>query len=166
MSNETQENPGDQDQPQFALQKIYLKDLSFESPDPLEAFGKRLENPEINLQLNNEIRNLEDDRYEVVLDITVTAKDKTTEKVIYLVEIKQAGLFGLRNFPEQELAAMLNGYCPGILFPYARETLSSIVERGGYPQLLLAPINFEALYQQHLEKVSQAAAEQADQPKH
>jgi preprotein translocase subunit SecB len=144
---------------QFALQKIYIKDLSFESPRAIESFTQKNENPEINLQLNTEIQKLENDQFEVTLEITVTAREKDSEKVFYLIELKQTGLFRLVNFPEQELVAMLNTYCPGVLFPYAREAVSSIVERGGFPQLLLTPINFDALYQQHLAKMKQADSE-------
>src|SRR5690606_26282841 len=119
----------------------------FESPSPSEYFlGKRESAPEINVQLNTGGEKVAENLYEVVLEITVTARAKDSEKTVYLVEIKQAGLFTVANFPEAQLAHMLNTFCPTILFPYAREAGSSMVERGGYPQLLLAPINFDALY--------------------
>ena len=141
---------------QFSLQKIYIRDLSFESPAPAEYFLKKNFMPEINLQLNAESSKLSDDVYEVVLNITLTAKDKEADKICYLVELKQAGIFTLANFPRKDLEAMVNSYCVNILFPYAREAISSIIEKGGFPQLLLAPINFDALYQQHMERVKQS----------
>lgn len=139
--------------PHFVLQKIYLKDLSFESPRPVESLLKTVDRADINFQLNSDVRRPAEDVYEVTLTITVTARRE--DSVLYLVEVKQAGLFTLANFSDEELVAMLNGYCPGILFPYAREVVSSMVERGGFPQLLLKPINFDALYLQHLEKQAQ-----------
>lgn len=156
MSEENKPESSQEKQPQFTLQKIYLKDLSFESPRPLEAFAKSVDRADVNFQLNNEARKVADNVYEIVLMITVTARKE--DAVLYLVEVKQAGLFTLQDFPEEELAAMLNSYCPNILFPYAREVVSSMVERGGFPQLLLKPINFDALYVQHLEKRMQETA--------
>lgn len=144
---------------QFGLRKIYIKDLSFESPRPLEVFGKQNEGPEVNLELNTEVLTLEQSQFEVVLNITITTKDKDSDKVWYLIELKQAGIFQLANFPEDKLAVILNTYCPSILYPYAREAISSTVEKGGFPQFLLAPINFDAIYKQHLEKLKEAAAE-------
>jgi preprotein translocase subunit SecB len=144
------------------LQKIFIKDLSFESPKAAEFFANPPANPEINLQLNTETQKLTENMYEVTLKITVKASLKDTDRTIYLVELKQAGLFGLANFPAQELAYMTNTFCPNILFPYAREAISSMVERGGFPQLLLAPINFEALYQERLSRQKQSAVSAAE----
>lgn len=161
MSSENAQNP-----PHIQLQKIYVRDLSFESPRGAEALG-HVKAPEIKLQLNNQARRLENDHYEVVLDINVKAMEKETDKPLYEVEVKQAGLFVLTNFPEEELDTVLNAYCPGVLFPYARETVSGAIERGGFPQLLLNPINFDAIYRQHREKVKQAEQEAAsDGPTH
>lgn len=144
--------------PQFALQKIYIKDASFESPNPARFFSEKGLKPEVNLNLNTESSKLNDDVYEVVLNITINAqiKDDTT---VYLVEVKQAGIFAMKNIPEEQMGQMINAYCPTVLFPYAREAISGLVERGGFPQLLLAPINFDALYQQHQNKLADA-----DQP--
>ncbi len=149
MSTETDKKS---EEPQFSLQKIYIKDLSFESPNPVEYFSKPPNQPQINLQLSTEAQKLDEKTYEVILNITVTATPEDSDKTVYLVELKQAGLFTLNGFSQQELAATVNSFCPNILFPYAREAISSAVEHGGFPQLLLAPINFDALYQQHLQK--------------
>lgn len=156
MSEENKPENDQENKPLFTLQKIYLKDLSFESPRPVETFTGSVEKVDVSFQLNSEARKLSDNVYEIVLLVTVTARKE--EAVLYLVEVKQAGVFTLKDFPEQELAAMLNSYCPSILFPYVREVVSSMVERGGFPQLLLKPINFDALYMQHLEKQTQEAA--------
>lgn len=154
MKNEENKPENDQQKkPQFTLLKIYLKDLSFESPRPVETLLKPVERADINFQLNSETRKVSEGIYEVVLTVTVTARKE--EAVLYLVEVKQAGVFTLKDFSEEEFKAMINSYCPNILFPYAREVVSSMVERGGFPQLLLKPINFDALYMQHLEKQTQ-----------
>jgi preprotein translocase subunit SecB len=145
-------------QPHMALHKIFIKDLSFESPKAAEFFANPPANPEVNLQLNTEIQKLSDTFYEITLKINVRATIKGSDRTIYLVELKQAGLFALSNFSANEFAYMTNTFCPNILFPYAREAISSMVERGGFPQFLLAPINFEALYQEHLSRSQQSAA--------
>jgi preprotein translocase subunit SecB len=140
----------------FSLQKIYIKDLSFESPRAVESLLKPMEQSNVNFQLNAENRKLEDSVYEVVLTVTVTvSKDNAT---LYLVEVKQAGLFVLNSFPEDELTLMLNVFCPSILYPYAREAVSSMAERGGFPQLLLKPVNFDAIYHQYIKNGPKAAA--------
>jgi preprotein translocase subunit SecB len=131
---------------QFDLQRIYIKDLSFESPKPVESFRLVKESPEINLQFNTEVQKLGPDLYEIALKITVTAQPKNSKTFLYRVEIKQAGLFKISNYKEEEMAQLASIYCPNILFPYARGAISALVERGGFPQLLLAPINFEALF--------------------
>ncbi len=161
----TQENEA-KNPPQLVLQKIYIKDLSFESPRPIELFTAPVDRPEINLQLNTQTDKLKNDLYEITLELTVKAHEKDTDKVYYLVELKQAGLFTLSGFSDKELALTVNSFCPGVLFPYAREAISNMVERGGFPQLLLAPINFDAIYQQHLEKVRMAEEDSSAQPKH
>ena len=147
--------------PQLTLQKIYVKDLSFESPHAAALFSKTNSvSPEINMQMSAESQKISDTLYEIVLNITITAKEPEQDTNFYLLELKQAGLFTLQNFPQNDLNGMINSFCPNILFPYAREAISNMVERGGYPQLLLAPINFDALYQ-HVAKLQSAAAEEA-----
>ena len=159
--NENVEKQAEAEAAQFGLSKIYIKDLSFESPRPLEIFNKTEVGSEVNMELNTEILSLGQDQYEVVLNITITTKEKESDKIWYLIELKQAGLFKLVNFLDDKLANILNTYCPSIIYPYAREAMSNIVEKGGYPQFLLAPINFDAIYKQHIDNQKQSAAEEA-----
>ena len=137
-------------QPQFAIQKIYLKDISFETPLSPEVFNQEWK-PEVNVSLETKGMPLTEDVHEVILAVTVTAK--IGEKTAFLVEIKQAGIFVIKNFPDSEKAAMIGSYCPNLLFPYAREAISDLVSKGGFPQFYLQPVNFDALYQQHLSRV-------------
>lgn len=153
MSAENNPAKDQEKKPAFTLQKVYLKDLSFESPRQVESLLKPAERADVEFQLSTETRKVTDSVYEALLTITVTARKEET--VLYLVEVKQAGLFMLKDFPEQELEAILKSYCPGVLYPYAREVVSGMVERGGFPQLLLKPVNFDAIYMQHLERQTQ-----------
>lgn len=134
---------------EFGIQKIYIKDVSFETPNSPEIFREQWQ-PDINLQLNNNTKTIEENVHEVTLTLTVTAK--LGDKTAFLIEVQQAGIFNIKGYSEQEMGAMAGAYCPNILFPYAREAISDVVTRGGFPQLLLAPINFDALYQQHLQQ--------------
>lgn len=135
------------DGPQFALLRIYLKDVSFETPNSPAIFMQEL-NQDVNLQLNTSVNPLEDDTFEVVLSVTVTAKQG--DKTSFLVEVHQAGIFALKGFEESQKGAMLGAYCPNTLFPFAREAIADLVMKGGFPQILLAPINFEALHAQNI----------------
>lgn len=157
MSDE-QSQTGEQSPQQFDIQKIYIKDISFEAPNTPEAFTQDWQ-PEVNVQLNTNAKTIADKQFEVVLSVTVTAENQG--KNAFLVEIQQAGVFGMDGFEPNELNGMLGSFCPDILFPYAREAISDLVTRGGFPQLLLAPVNFDALYQEHLKQ--QANNEQAEQ---
>ncbi|MFU8837657.1 MAG: protein-export chaperone SecB [Thiohalomonadaceae bacterium] len=138
--------------PQFAIQRIYIKDLSFEAPNTPAVFMENWE-PQINVDLNSSADRLDEGLYDVNLQITVTAK--LGDKTAYLVEIKQAGIFAISGFPEQDLGGMLHSYCPNLLFPFAREAISSIISKASFPQMMLAPINFDALYAQHLQQQQQ-----------
>ena len=138
-----------QDAPEFSIQKIYTRDISFETPNSPEIFRQDWE-PEVSLQLENSASGLGDDLHQVVLRVTVTAKLK--DKTAYLAEVHQAGIFGIKGYDNNGTGVMIGSYCPTILFPYAREAISDLVTRGGFPQLLLAPVNFEALYQQHVQQ--------------
>jgi len=138
---------------QFAIQKIYTKDISFETPNSPKVFTQKWE-PALDLNLGTHVEPLENSMYEVALSITVTVKIGDT--VAYLVEIKQAGIFTIAGFSEQEMGPMLGSFCPNILFPYAREVISDLVSKGGFPQLILAPVNFDALYMQHLQQSQQS----------
>lgn len=154
MSSEQSNQPGNQ---HFDIQRIYIKDVSFEAPDTPEVFTQEWK-PEVNLQLNSQGRPVGDKHYEVVLSITVTVKNH--DKTAFLVEIQQAGVFQMEGFGQQELGGMLGSFCPNILFPYAREAISDLVTRGGFPQLLLAPVNFDALYAEHLRKQAEQAKQE------
>lgn len=152
----SEEATAENQQPQFALQKIYLKDMSFETPNSPDSFTRKWE-PEVNIELNTSGKQLGDNVHEVVLGVTVTAK--LEDKIAYLVEVHQAGIFAIAGYNPQDKDAMLSAYCPNILFPYARETISDLVNRGGFPQLLLQPVNFDAIYQEHLKKRAEAEAQ-------
>lgn len=145
---------------QFVIQKIFLKDVSFESPNAPAVFSDDAGTwqPEINVQINSANQSVGQDLYEVVLTITVTAKQN--KKTAFLVEVKQAGLFTVSGFPEENIAGMLGAYCPETLFPFAREAVSSLVTNGGFPPLLLAPVNFNALFTQHMQQQQAATADQ------
>ena len=137
---------------QFSIQKIYTKDLSFETPSSPKLFTEKWE-PTVELNLSTQVQPLEQSLYEVALTITITVK--SIEAIAYLVEVSQAGIFTLSGFTEEEMGPMLGSFCPNILFPYAREAVSDLVAKGGFPQLLLAPVNFDAMYAQHLQHAQQ-----------
>lgn len=138
----------------FGIQKIYVKDLSFEAPNSPATFTDQWE-PNVNLDLNTNAQGIAEFVYEVVLSLTVTVHNQ--DKPAYLVEVQQAGIFHLEKFPDSVLRGMLGSFCPNILFPYAREAVSDLVTRGGFPQMLLNPINFDALYEQHMQQQAQQA---------
>ncbi len=140
----------------FSIQKIYVKDVSFESPDTPKAFSFAKWEPKIDLNLNNAHNSIDDKLYEAVLTITATVKHQ--DKTAYLVEVQQAGIFAVVGFNENDKKYLLGSQCMNILFPYARETISDLTTRGGFPPLLLSPVNFDALYQQHIQQ--QAAKEE------
>lgn len=142
-------------QGQFAIQKIYLKDVSFESPTSPDVFTKKWE-PEVNLEINTSSKSIAEDVFEVVLQLTVTVK--LADQTAYLVEAQQAGIFTLKGLQEAEMARVIAIACPNILFPFGREAVADLVSKGGFPQLLLAPVNFEALFAQH--QAQQAKAQQ------
>ncbi|MFZ0219475.1 MAG: protein-export chaperone SecB [Candidatus Aquirickettsiella sp.] len=136
-------------QPEFIIQRVYVKDLSLETPHSPQAFQEEWQ-PELNLQFTMNTSDLGADNHEIVLQITVTAKSK--DKTLFLVEVKQAGLFTLKGFTEEQSHQVMSITCPTILFPYAREAVSDLVGRAGFPPLYLAPVNFEALYAQQVQE--------------
>lgn len=135
---------------QFAIQKLYVKDVSFESPGSPHSFSYTKWNPKVDLNLTNSHTQVEGDIYEAVLSLTVTVSHD--DKTAFLVEIQQAGLFAIAGFDEDEKKYLIGSQCMNILFPYAREVISSLSAGGGFPPLVLAPVNFDALYQQHLQQ--------------
>lgn len=157
MANETPAAPsGAQAQagPQLVLQAVYLKDCSFEAPQ-----GPRVEgawNPQISLDLQTGVAPLTGDMREVVLTVTVGAKQN--DKTVFLVEVKQAGAFLMQGLGEEELRRAVASICPNVLFPYARAVVSQLVTQGGFPQFLLPPVNFDALYAKSLADAQAAAA--------
>jgi len=140
----------------ISIQKVYVKDLSFETPNAPEIFTDEWK-PSVDIHLANSANSIGNDIHEVVLTITITVRFE--DKTAYLVEVHQAGLFNISGFPEQHLATMLATVCPNILFPFAREAVSDVVTRGGFPQMLLSPVNFEQLYAQELQRRRQAESE-------
>lgn len=142
-------------QPVFNMEKIYVKDISLEIPHAPQIFLER-ENPQIDVQLHTQAGSVEEGIFEVTVMTTVTAK--VGEKVMFLVEAKQAGIFQIRNVPNAELEPLLAVVCPNILFPYLREVVSDVTVRAGFAPVLLNPINFEVLYQQQKQQQAQAAA--------
>lgn len=132
---------------EFAIQRIYTKDLSFEAPSTPEIFQIEWA-PQVDLNLHTDSKKISDDNYEIVLQITVTVKLK--DKTAFLVEVKQAGIFTVKGFDKEQLGSMLGSFCPNILFPYARELVSATISRGSFPPLYLAPVNFDAMYQEQL----------------
>lgn len=135
----------------FSIQKIYTKDISFETPNSPQIFAGTQWNPNINLQLSNQGVMLDPGVHEVTLTLTVTAT--LEDQTAYLVEVQQAGVFTIEGLSQEELPAIIGSYCPTILFPYARELITDLVARGGFPQLVLNPVNFDALYAQHVEEM-------------
>lgn len=131
---------------QFAIQRLYVKDLSLESPNSPQVFTSEWK-PEVNLDINTASNELGEDTHEVVLTLTVTVKSGDT--TAFLVEVKQGGIFTIKGFPADALEHTIGSFCPSVLYPYAREVVSDVVMRGGFPQLILAPVNFEALFAQH-----------------
>jgi preprotein translocase subunit SecB len=129
--------------PKFAVQRIYLKDLSFEMPMGPAVFQKQVK-PEINQDISLSTTKLAEENYEVELTLTITVKDG--DDTIYLIEVHQAGIFTVQGVEGGQLAQLLNTLCPSTLFPYAREAIDSVVTKGSFPALLLPPVNFEALF--------------------
>lgn len=152
-----------QGKPQFAIQRIYVKDVSFEAPNSPAIFRKEWK-PELNLDMNVRNQKLEDGVYEVTL--TLTVKNTVGEDVAFLCEVSQAGIFTIsEEIAENNRAQLLGAYCPTVLFPYAREAISSMVSKGTFPQLNLAPINFEAAFAQHVQQQQQQAGEEGAEQK-
>ncbi len=146
---------------QFNVQKIYLKNVSFEAPNAPAIFQES-EAPQLQLNLNQKVARFDEGLYEVVLTITLTCT--ISEKTAYLAEVEQAGIFGLTGFDEQGLDMMLASYCPNVLFPYARQAVGDLIHHGGFPPFLLQPINFEAIYAEQQRQRAEQAQGALQQP--
>ena len=156
MAEENQTAAQEQQEAVFGIEKVYVKDMSLEIPNAPEVFLQR-ETPQVGIELSNSAKKLEEGLFDVTITVTVTSKIE--DKTVFLVEVAQSGIFQARNIPEENLEGLLAVTCPNILFPYAREAVSDLVVRAGFPPVLLNPINFEALYLQ--QKQQQAAAAEA-----
>jgi len=151
-----QQNNGaatDDNAAQFSMQRIYVRDLSFEAPKSPQIFRQQWE-PAVSLDLNTRQKALEGDFHEVVLTLSVTVKNG--DEVAFIAEVQQAGIFLIKNLDPASMSHTLGAFCPNILFPYARETLDSLVTRGSFPALMLSPVNFDALYAQEMERMQAA----------
>jgi preprotein translocase subunit SecB len=151
---------------QFAMQRVYVKDLSFESPTTPAVF-KQDWKPQMNVDLNTRSGKIDGDNFEVVLTLTITAK--LGEETAFLIELQQAGIFLVHGVEGEELRRVLATLCPNMLFPYAREAIDGVITRGTFPALMLAPVNFDALYVQALQQAQEraqagASGDEADAP--
>lgn len=151
MSEENQQ--ANNQQQQFVIQKFYVKDVSFETPNSPQIFSQKGE-ASMHIDVGTTASPLESDIHEVTLSLTVTVK--VGETPAYLVEVQQSGIFSISGYDNETLSAMLGSFCPNMLFPYAREVVSDLVTKGGFPQLVLAPINFDALYAEEKQKAAGA----------
>jgi len=144
----------------LSITKIYLKDFSFESPRTPAIFHQGDWKPQTNLNLRSAHTAVEGDHHEIVLTIAVEAKED--DKTCFLIELQQAGLFEIGGYEGEEMQAIVGSFCPNILFPYARESIASLIQKGGFPEFVLQPINFDALYMQSKQQQMTAAAENAE----
>ena len=144
-------------QAQLALERIYTKDLSFEVPSPRVFMGEW--QPELDINLSSNAEQLDPTHFQVVLSVTVNAKNQGA--VAFIAEVHQAGVFLIENVTQEQLPHLLGAYCPNILFPFAREAISDLVTKGSFPQLLLAPINFDAAFAESQERLGQQQAAEA-----
>ncbi len=146
MATSTENETKTESEKRIAIAKIYLKDFSFESPQAPQIFTTKEWSPKTNLNLRSSHTAMDNDHHEVVLTLTIEAKEGEGDKTLFLVEMHQAGLFEIVGYDGEELGAIIGSYCPNILFPYARESIAGIIQKGGFPEFVLQPINFDALY--------------------
>ena len=154
-----EQNNTQQTETEFAIQRIYTKDVSFETNNVPEIFTKEWQ-PEMNMELNFSSQTLNENIYEVALRVTVTMKSHG--EVVYICEVTQAGIFVLVGFNESQLQHCLGAYCPNILFPYARETIAGLVSKGSFPSVNLEPVNFDALFMNYIQQQQAQAQAQAE----
>ncbi len=161
--NENQNEAAQPAQANFALQRIYVKDISFESPNSPAIFQKQWK-PDVKMDLNTKNAKLGDNHYEVVVSVTLTV---TVEGMTaYIVEVQQAGIFVVQGIEGGHLAQALSAFCPNLLFPYLRETIDTVVVKGSFPAMMLAPVNFDAIFAQAVKQKQQEAAAAADSTAH
>jgi preprotein translocase subunit SecB len=141
--------------PRFSLQKVYTKDISFETPSTPHIFTEKWD-AETSVQIGTAAQQLSDKAFEVVLTVTVTAK--LGDKTAYLAEVQQAGIFALVDIPDAEIPPLLGSYCPNILLPFARQVIADLIGGGGFPPYYLLPVNFDALFAQHLQEMQAESA--------
>lgn len=144
----------EQAQPNFGIQKTYIKDLSFETPMGVKVFTQNFQ-PQIQMDVNTRGAKVADNQHEIVLTLTITAK--LEEETAFIIEIQQAGLFAVSGFPEAQMKHVLGAVCPNFLFPYAREAVDNLSVKGGFPPLQLAPIDFDGLFRQQQAQAAQQA---------
>ncbi len=152
MNNKDEVPKQEAPEQQFLIQRIYLKDVSFESPNAPVIYADEWK-PDTNLQLNTQANPIADNLYEVELQITITVK--SNDSVAFLIEVTQAGVFEIKGYKDEQINFVLATHCPSILFPYAREAIASLVSKGSFPEMHLSPINFDALYAQRLAEAQQ-----------
>lgn len=151
------EQPADK---KLSISKIYIKDFSLESPLAPAVFRREEWKPQTNLNLRSSHTTLEGNVHEVVLTITVEAKEE--DKTLFLIEVHQAGIFDISGYSGDELGMIIGSFCPNILFPYAREAITGMVQKAGFPEFVLQPINFDALYMQSRQQQAQAQSQAAE----
>ncbi len=144
----------------LSIGKVYLKDFSFESPEAPGVFRQTDWKPKTDLNLRSSHTAIDDSLHEIVLTVTIEAKEE--DKTLFLLELQQAGLFEVGGYSGEELDAIIGSFCPNILFPYARETVASVIQKGGFPEFVLQPINFDALYFQSKQQQAAKQAEEAE----
>lgn len=154
MSDDTLNGADQAAGPAFTVEKVYIKDVSFEAPGTPQVFNEAGQ-PQLQMNLNQRVQRLNESAFEVVLGVTLTCT--VADKTAYLAEVQQAGVFGLAGFDDQTLDAMLGTHCPNVLYPYARQAISDLISAGGFPPFLLQPINFEALYAEGLRQRAEQA---------
>ena len=155
MTDNNSEAAQDSQGQQFNIQKVFMKDMSFETPNSPAIFTEEWK-PDINLQLTSNATPMAEGLFEVVLSLTVTAK--LGEKTAYLAEIQQGGIFSLGGFDQQQMSHMLGAFCPNVLYPFAREAIADLIGKGGFPPVYVAPVNFDALYAQRMQEIQAQVA--------
>jgi len=158
MAEDNQQTEQASNEQQFSLQRIYIKDLSYESPLGVAAFNQNWK-PQVNQEINTKNTKIGEGAYEVVLSLTITVK--LDDKVAFLIELQQAGIFAIKGLDANQITHVLNTMCLQILFPYARETIDSVIIKGSFPALMLPPINFDALYAQAVAQQQESAKQGA-----